>query len=127
MRANRGQGLVELALIFMVIIVILFGIIDGGRAFITTLTLENAAAEGAAYASMHPDDEDGAKARAINECAGSQVVDPGRVTSSIDSPPYIGGGQTITCTVSYNFDLLFGVLGDTSLNIRRSAVAPIIQ
>ena len=56
-RAERGSSLVEMALIAPVLLIILFGIADVGRAFSGYITMTNAVREGARYAARHPLEE----------------------------------------------------------------------
>jgi hypothetical protein len=51
---ERGQSMVELALSITLLMVLLSGTIDLGRAFFTWLTMRDAAQEGASYASIAP-------------------------------------------------------------------------
>ena len=52
--AQRGQGLVELVLLLLpLLLTILFGTIDLGRAFYTYIALTNAAREAARYAAVN--------------------------------------------------------------------------
>lgn len=53
-KSERGQSLTELALSFMIIMFVLSGIVDLGRAFFIVIALRDAAQEGAVYASVHP-------------------------------------------------------------------------
>lgn len=50
---SRGQGLVEFALVFPVLAVLIFGIIDFGRAIFIYSVVQDAAREGARYAIVH--------------------------------------------------------------------------
>jgi hypothetical protein len=52
--SERGQSLVEFAVSAIVILLLLVGIADFGRAFFTYLTMRDAAQEGAVYASVCP-------------------------------------------------------------------------
>lgn len=52
--SERGQSLVELAISFIFILLLLAGVTDLGRAFFTFLSLRDAAQEGAAYGSIDP-------------------------------------------------------------------------
>lgn len=63
-RTEAGQNLVELAIGMIIILIILSGIIDLGRAFISYQSLREAAQEGAIFASIHPLDTAGIEARA---------------------------------------------------------------
>jgi hypothetical protein len=52
---ERGQGLVEFALVLPIFLLVIFGIIDIGRVIWATDNITNAAREGARYASIHGD------------------------------------------------------------------------
>jgi hypothetical protein len=53
-KSERGQSLVELAISFTLLLLLLSGTIDLGRAFFTWVALRDGAQEGAAYASIDP-------------------------------------------------------------------------
>src|SRR5450759_873833 len=53
---EKGQSLVELALVFTLLLILLSGIIDLGSMFYTYTALQDTAQEGAIYASTHPTD-----------------------------------------------------------------------
>lgn len=54
--ASRGQAAMELALVLPVIFILLFGVIEVGRAFVVYSEVTNAAREGARYGVVHPED-----------------------------------------------------------------------
>ena len=66
-RNQEGQSMVEMALTMPILILIVAGILDLGRAYFTFVALSDAAAEGAAYAAIHPTDT----AQVINRAADS--------------------------------------------------------
>jgi Flp pilus assembly protein TadG len=53
-RGSRGAALVEFALVFPVLALLVLGTVDAGRAYITWNQAKNAAREGAAYAQLYP-------------------------------------------------------------------------
>lgn len=55
-RDERGQSMVELALTITILMILLAGTIDLGRAFFTYMAMRDAAQEGAAYGSLNPTD-----------------------------------------------------------------------
>ena len=55
MKSERGQSLVEFALVVPVLLLLLFGIIDFGRVFHASLTIDHAGRE-AARAAKHRQD-----------------------------------------------------------------------
>jgi hypothetical protein len=54
---ERGQSLVELAVSFMLVMFVLAGAVDFGRAYFDVIALRDAAQEGVIYASLNPDAE----------------------------------------------------------------------
>jgi Flp pilus assembly protein TadG len=63
--AEKGQSLVEFGLGLVLLLILVSGVIDLGRAFFTIVTLNDAAKEGTTYGSICPDDEAGIKTRLI--------------------------------------------------------------
>jgi Flp pilus assembly protein TadG len=55
-QTEKGQGLVELALVIPVLVVIVVGLLDLGRAYFSVIIINNAAREGARYLSSHRSD-----------------------------------------------------------------------
>jgi Flp pilus assembly protein TadG len=113
---ERGQSLVELALTFTVILLLLAGAIDFGRAFFTFVSLRDAAQEGASYGSINPTDTTGIISRA--EDALRDSVDPDDPNNDIDivvtilGAPCLGGTNAIQLDVTYNnFQLAMPFLG----------------
>jgi Flp pilus assembly protein TadG len=113
----KGQGLVEFVIIFMVLLLVLFGVLDLGRAFHAMITITNASREGARYLSLNPNDSAdafiGTKNAAVSESQGSILsIDPDQVqvTLCIDSDAISGcdSGYPVRVEVSYPFELLLG-------------------
>jgi TadE-like protein len=126
-KGRTGQALVEFALIFSALMILLLGTIDAGRLYISILAVDSAAAEGAAYASIKPTQINQAETRAMDEGAGSRMLESGRISAIVTPPASIEGGQSITCTVTYSFTPMFPVLSHTTFSISRTAVATIMQ
>ena len=76
-RKSSGQGLVEFALVIIVLFMVIFGALVLGQLFHTRVVLNNAAREGARYLSIHPTDNQasfaGTKAAAVLEATNSGV------------------------------------------------------
>lgn len=53
LKENRGQAMVEFALVLPVLLLLVCGIIDFGWLYFNQLTLNHAAIEGARYAAIH--------------------------------------------------------------------------
>lgn len=71
-KKEQGQSLVELALSFTLILLVLAGAVDFGRAFFALIALRDAAQEGVIYASMNPDDVPGIQQR-VQESSDSPI------------------------------------------------------
>jgi Flp pilus assembly protein TadG len=87
----RGQSLVEFTLIMLVLLILLGGLIDVGRALALYVRLNDAAEEGAAYASVHPQDMDGIAARALAQAESSTAT----VQVDFYSAPCAGHGVEV--------------------------------
>ena len=103
---DRGAAAVEMAFVAMLLILLATGVADLGRVLFTYVGVQDAAQEGAMYASYHPEDPVGAMQRA---------------TASIDyptlSPVDVGvscstADNTVTVTVTHAVDLLTPVIGN---------------
>jgi Flp pilus assembly protein TadG len=73
-RRNAGQSLVELALMLPILVLLLVGVFDLGRAFHALITLNNAGREAARFGTLHRLDLAGMRAAAIQEAQNSGIV-----------------------------------------------------
>jgi Flp pilus assembly protein TadG len=72
---QRGQSVLEMALVTLVLVAVAAGAADLGRAMHTWIVIHNAAREGARYASRFPLDDADIIAHAEQEMADSGVLD----------------------------------------------------
>jgi len=98
-REKKGQSLVEFALLLPVLLIILLGLLDLGRAYYILVTLKDMASEGASYAAMHPADVWEIRQRASDGGGGLVTV----VSSTISVE---AGATTVTVTVPYSYNVL---------------------
>lgn len=120
--AQKGQSAVEFALILPVLLLLLVGITEFGRLFVTNLTLENAAREGArlgitgaSYAEV--------EARVHDVSVG---LDTGLLTVEFDPPLEDNRrrGDVFAVTLRYPFALIVPLMSDIiGQNIELSAAA----
>jgi hypothetical protein len=114
-RLEKGQSMVELALTITILMILLAGTIDMGRAFFTYMAMRDAAQEGAAYGSVNPFDENGTRIRVWDNL--DQVVpDPEHPEDYIDIRIDYNGprclGSEIVVYVDYpEFTLTMPFLG----------------
>jgi PKD repeat protein len=140
-RRSRGQSLVEFALILPVMLVFLAAALDLGRVFYATISLNNAAREGAFQAAETPDSFDSTQpcntatnlvvCRVQLEAKGSSVaIDPDDidVACNLTGCPK-QGGSTVTVSVTGSFQLITPLLsvvfGGQTIPISSSATAQV--
>lgn len=117
-RSERGQSLVELAVSFMLVMLVLAGAVDFGRAYFAVIALRDAAQEGVIYASLNPDDEPGIENR-VQQSSDAPIdmalIPPTDIDVSWSDPThkcagfYDNGGtlESYSVTVSVEYDFQF--------------------
>ena len=121
-RYNKGGSLVELALLLPLLVLILAGVVDLGRAFHDYIIINNASREGARFASHWPNDELGIKETARDEAVGTGVsISTTLVTVNcpVDcSDEVTTSGKPITVTVQFPFQIILGrILGVNTITM----------
>lgn len=132
---HSGQDLAEFAIIFPLLLLIIFGVLDLGRGFFSAITIANAAREGARYAIAYGLTYDLAtdtfipetaeiKSQVIREAADAGLtLDPADIT--VVCPTGCGPGEDIRVSVSYQFNLLLDViLPDITINRHAEMMVP---
>lgn len=76
---ESGQSLMEMAISLIIVLLLLAGVVDLGRAFFNLVALRDAAQEGAAYGSVCPNDVIGIYDRVRNSASNSVLTDPSLV------------------------------------------------
>jgi Flp pilus assembly protein TadG len=123
----RAQDLVEFALIFPVLMLLLFGVVDFGRIFHVLIAISNAAREGARYGSMYGIDRSGGvytinesviDAAAIQEAGNFNLqLTADQVTPSC--PSSCGAGLPLRVVVTDTLKPIMTIVFDTDLTIVR--------
>ncbi|WP_273834373.1 TadE/TadG family type IV pilus assembly protein [Guptibacillus sedimenti] len=108
MKSEKGQSMVEFALVLPILVMLLFGIIDFGRIFHTYLAIDHASREAARTASIGENDAAivstaVASASSIHLTAGQVAVSPGGTKSS---------GSDVTVTITYPISFLTPVVSN---------------
>lgn len=139
-RPPKGQALAELAIVLPVMLLLLLGALDLGRAFYAQITITNAAKEGALVASRggtYVPSGDCSLANTVmcgvlTEAKGGFVqVDKTKVTQSpstnIACPSTASVGSTVSVTVNAPFKLITplvgAIVGGAALTVRATANA----
>lgn len=123
---ERGQTLVEFALILPLLVLILMGVFDFGRAFYAYNNISGGAREGARYGVIHPTETAAIEGRVE---AHAVALDPTELTINVDPA---GGqrGDPLTVTVTYDFYAITPLIGQiigNPMTLRSSATMIIEQ
>jgi len=100
---ERGSNLIEFALTLPLLLWIMFGVFDLGRAVFAQNVISNAAREGARYAIIYPEDTDGIVQRVEAAAFGLDLNDLAvEVNSTL---------TTVTVSVTYSFTAVTPLIG----------------
>ena len=120
LRRKKGQSLVEFTLMLSILLIILMGILDLGRAYFTFLALQDLAGEGAVYASVYPHNvnstnkanPDNIEYRIRNAAPAGTLLDPASLTINVTYPDAnIGAGDRVRVDVTTDYRLLTPFIG----------------
>lgn len=118
---QRGQALVEFAIVLPIMLLVLFGMVEFGRIFYTQLAVNNAAREGARWAAVHAFTTADALKTKVGENAyvldtntvknGTSFVylDSNRVEQDLNDPNDRTRGGSIKISVSYPVDIFLPI------------------
>ena len=130
---ERGQSLVELALIITFLLILVAGVIDLGRMIFTYLAMRDAAQEGAVYGSIEPTQCSKIQQRVLDNLPVYQDFDPVEVyfNDAACGSVAVCSGDIIEVTVKTDFEirmpLLGAITGDTvplSASINDTVLSP---
>lgn len=112
MKSQKGQALVETALILPILILILFGITDFGRIFHAYLTLEHAGGEAARAATIgeddgHISDKIFLATRSLDANIESKLI----ITITPEGSTNRMSGSDVTIKLKYPIDFLTPIIG----------------
>lgn len=103
-KSEKGQSLVEFALVLPVFLLILFGIIEFGRIWMTVNVITGAAREGARVAAVTAPDASRVRSTVQSVLTATNV---GGATISVSGP---SSGNQVSVTVSVNYTTITGSL-----------------
>ncbi len=100
-KSERGQSMVEMSLMMVILLTILSGVLDLGRGFFSYIAIQNSAGEGALYAAINP--------RCPNPTSTPVGFNPGYCTNPnnvtyrahFESPDGLVDPQKMTLSVTY--------------------------
>lgn len=101
-RDQRGAGLIEFALVFFLVLIVVFGTIEFSSLIYTYTVLANAANEGLRYAIVHSSNTSGATA-VVKTYAGYSLHDTSKITVSVTCANTCAPPDNVTVNVSYTY------------------------
>jgi Flp pilus assembly protein TadG len=114
-KREKGQSFVELALILPVMFILMAGVLDLGRFFLSYMELRDAAQEGANYASIYngvsSDFETELNTRVKASAQFPMNLSDINVSVSPSNHSYLCTGSLVTVTVSYDFPITTPLIG----------------
>ncbi len=103
-RKSRGQAVIEFALVLPILLLVLLGITEFGRAFWTLNVLTQAAREGARVAALGGNLE--AVETRVEEVLNASRIDAASGGITLAGPNPLDPDQTVTVSVTSNFEVL---------------------
>lgn len=110
LRGNqRGNAVVEFALVLPILLLVVFGITEFGRAWLTLNLMNTAAREGARLAAVTGPDEDLVRTRVTEVLTAAHVT---ASTITVTGPAANDPARRVTVTVNADFEVVSGrILG----------------
>lgn len=99
-KRSRGQSLAELAISLPLLLLVMLGTIDLGRAYFDYIEMRNGAFEGARYGAQQPTDTTGIKNMVMSHGVPSDTAVSVDLTGDYNT---IGGDATISVSASRTF------------------------
>ena len=129
-RGQRGSSILESALCFTVLLMIVFGTIDFGRLVYAFNFVSFGAREGARYAiahgnsSLHPATTSDVRTAVTGKAVG---FDPGALTVTTTWSPNENAGSTVSVQVQYAFNSIVPYFPVSPLNVTSTSKMMISQ
>lgn len=103
LRRQRGQSLLETAMMIVVIFTIVFWVFELGWLMYTYTVMADAANEGVRYAVVHSGDNTSAIQSDVTAFAQTSLHDVSGIAVSVSYPNGTAPPNTVTVTVTYTF------------------------
>jgi len=98
-RSERGQSLVEMAMSLVILLLLVGGVVDLGRAFFTFMALRDSVQEGALYGSINPTLTQEIKNHVLNSSnMVPDMIAGDDITVTVVGAPCTGNGIRVTAT-----------------------------
>lgn len=108
-QSERGAAVVEMAFVTILLVLLAFGVADLGRALFVRIGLQDAAEEGATFASRNHADLAGIVDRTIDSITYPTLAPTDVTVTCPNGAPT--GGDLVSVDVSHEFDLITPIPG----------------
>lgn len=110
--SERGAAAVEFAILLPLLLMLVLGTIEFGRAYNAQITLTNAARDGVRYMAIAKDPAEAKKKAQTAAASVSSTIPTSDVTLSTEICPT---GDQVTLTIKYNLSTITGIAGPFSM------------
>ena len=128
-RRERGQSLVEAAVILPILLLLVAAAVDFGRAFDAYIVLTNAVREGARFGTLRqpqPPVSDIQDIVVVDVLGSGTNITQMEGFTADDHVDVLMSSTAVTVTASYEFDLWFGgIIGIPRVTLTKRAVMPV--
>jgi Flp pilus assembly protein TadG len=133
LRSTSGASVVEIALVLPLFLILLVGVIDGGRVMFSQAIVYFAAQEATRWAVANPKEETQSEQDYINsitDYATSRLIliskSNSAAVSTVAPPDPSDGTRTVSVTINYTFDFILPFLGIGPLTLSASSAGFLI-
>ena len=129
--AENGQSLVELAISMVILLTLVGGIVDLGRAMYTTMILRDAVQEGAVYGSTDPSNSTRIKEHVLaSSTMVRDMISSDDITVAVIGVPCAGFQIKVTADYSdfqITMPFIGAILGGQTVNLNATITARILR
>lgn len=130
-KSERGQSLTEMAMSLVILLLLVGGIVDLGRAFFTFMALRDAVQEGALYGSINPTLTAEIKNHVLNSAEMiPDIVSSDDISVDIIGSPCTGNGIRVSAVYSdfpITMPFIGTVLGSQTISISATVTDTILS
>lgn len=127
---ENGQSMVEFSVILIVMLILLAGVVDVGRALFTFMSLRDAAQEGVLFGSLNPTNTSAIEQRVLQTSDLTRDLgDDLTISTTLSGNPCTGNGITVHVlydSFPISMPFLGAVLGSQSVPISASVTGTIL-
>ena len=128
LKSTSGMSVVETALVLPLFLILLLGVIDGGRVMFTQAMVYYAAQEATRWAVANPKEPEQTEQEykdSITDYANSRLIlisrNKSAAISTVAPPDPTDGTRTVSVTINYSFDFIIPFIGIGPMTLSSSS------